>query len=151
MLEYLECGGLEDVRDKESVSLVDGRRFIIAESDGKCRLTMGGDVVDLDEPGVEKFRRDKDDRPKEQTIKVRHLGELEITKFKVAETMILQQIWDRAYVELSFACDARDVFQADMKSDPVCLMEHLHLTLKEAQNRELCGRNFEIAARTGGA
>ncbi|WOS66964.1 MULTISPECIES: multiubiquitin domain-containing protein [Sinorhizobium] len=184
---------LEDVRAVESVSLAEGCRFIVAQSDRSYRLAMDGnpldwpsrfitaatlrklsgvdpnkviflentnepdrllaedDLVDLDEPAVEKFRSGKDDRPREQNVHVKHLGELETATFKVAETATLQHIWDRAYIELEVAREPRDVFQAEVNMQPVSLMEHLELSLVEAQRRELCKRKFEIAARTGGA
>lgn len=184
---------LEDVRAVESVSLAEGRQFIVAQSDRSYRLAMDGnpldwpgrfitaatlrklsgidprkviflemtnepdrllaedDLVDLDEPAVEKFRSGRDDRPREQNVHVKHLGELETATFKVAENATLQHIWDMAYIELEVARDPRDVFQAEVSGRPVSLMEHLDLPLAEAQSRELCKRKFEIAARTGGA
>jgi hypothetical protein len=87
----------------------------------------------------------------EQNVQVKHLGELETVTFKVAETVTLQHIWDRAYDELHVARDARDIFQAEVQGHPVNLMDHLSLSLIEAQNRDLCKKKFEIAARTGGA
>jgi hypothetical protein len=184
---------IEDVRAAESVSLEDGRRFIIAQSDRSYRLSMDGDVldwpnrfitaatlrrlagvavskviylektnepdrllaedemVDLDEPGVERFRQGESGCPKEQNVQIKHLGELESVPVKVAETVTLQHIWDRAYDELHVARDPRDVFLAEVHDRSVSLMDHLSLTLVEAQNRELCKKKFEIAARTGGA
>lgn len=184
---------LEDVRTVESVSLVDGRRFIIAESDRSYRLAMDGEtldwpnrfitaatirklagvpndkavylehadtanrllaedeIVDLAEPGVERFRRGTGNHPKEQTVHVKHLGELESASFKVAEAMTLQAIWDRAYQEIEVARDPRDVFQSEVQGQPVNLMDYLELSLIEAQSRELCMKKFEIAPRTGGA
>lgn len=192
VLQWLDDGDLEDVRENESVSLEDGRRFIVAESDRSYRLTMDGEivdwparfitaatlrkltnvkadrviyfektdeadellaeneVVDLELPGVEKFRQGKD-RPKEQKVDIKHLGELETASFKIAETASLQEVWDRAYAELEIARDPRDVFQADLMGEPIDLMDHLQLSLKAAQEQNLCKRKFEIAARTGGA
>lgn len=193
VLHLRDDGQVEDVRSVESVSLDEGRRFVVAESDGSRRLAMNGqaidwpsrfitaatlrkvtnvaagkviylelkdepdrllaedDIVDLDEPGIEKFREGKDDRPKEQNVQVKHLGELETAVFRTPETATLQQIWDRAYVELDVPRDERDIFQAEVRGQPVSLMDHLGLTLVEAQDRDLCRKKFEIAARTGGA
>lgn len=192
VLQLRDDEQLEDVRAVESVSLSDGRRFIIAESDRSFRFALNGaamdwpgrfitaptlrklggisddkviyleksdepdrllaedDIVDLDEPGVESFREGKD-RSKEQTVHVKHLGELETATFKVAETATLQGIWDRAYAELDSSRDQRDVLQAVVNGQPVNLMDHLNLSLIEAQNMDLCKKKFEIAARTGGA
>lgn len=114
-------------------------------------LLAEDEIVDLAEPGVESFRRGTDNRPKEQTVHVKHIGELESVSFKVAETATLQSIWDRAYQELDKARDERDVFQAEVNGKPLNLMDHLGLTLVEAQSHELCKKKFEIVARTGGA
>ncbi|WP_165417465.1 multiubiquitin domain-containing protein [Rhizobium ruizarguesonis] len=122
----------------------------LEKSDEADRLLAEDDIVDLDEPGVESFREGKD-RSKEQTVHVKHLGELETATFKVAETATLQGIWDRAYAELDSSRDPRDVLQAVVNGQPVNLMDHLNLSLIEAQNMDLCKKKFEIAARTGGA
>lgn len=85
-------------------------------------------------------------------VSFRHLAEHEKAKFDVDGSLTLQQVWDQAYVELEIARGERDVLQAPGKHDnPISLMEHLGLTLDEARDRELCDREFEIAARTGGA
>ncbi|UWU20944.1 multiubiquitin domain-containing protein [Rhizobium sp. CB3060] len=134
------------------LSGVDPNKVIFFEkTDESDHLLAEDDLIDLDESAVEKFRSGKDDRPREQNVHVKHLGELETATFKVAETATLQHIWDRAYIELEVARDPRDVFQAEVNKQPVSLMEHLELSLVEAQRRELCKRKFEIAARTGGA
>jgi len=109
------------------------------------------DLIDLDKPGVERFKTRKGTPNKKQNVHVKHLGELETVKFKVTNTTTLQQIWDRAYIELDISHDARDVFQADIRGGSVSLMEHLGLSLVEAQRRGLCDKKFEISARTGGA
>lgn len=130
---------------------LDSKKVVYLEkADEPDRLLAEDELVDLDQPGVEKFRSGKD-RPKEQNVHVKHLGELETATFKVAETATLQEIWDKAYSELDVAKDARDVFQAEVNGQPVSLMDHLGFSLIDAQARDLCKRKFEIAARTGGA
>ena len=88
---------------------------------------------------------------KEQNLHVKHLGELETATFKALETVTLQHIWDAAYAQLQIVRDPRDVFQAELRGQPVNLMDHLNLSLIDAQTRDLCAKKFEIAARTGGA
>ena len=81
-----------------------------------------------------------------------HLGEREKANFKVAPADTLQAIWDLAYDELDVAKDQRDILQAPRPgSNPVSLMDHLALSLANAQTQGLCDTHFEIAARTGGA
>ena len=87
----------------------------------------------------------------EVSVHVKHLGEHEKVSFKVGLSQTLQQIWDEAYKELEIAKSDRDVFQAPHKPNPIDLMPHITLTLKEAQTRDLCKHDFEIAAGTGGA
>lgn len=97
---------------------------------------------------------DEDDDDGDVTVRFRHLAEHEKAKFKVDRDMTLEAIWNQAYREFDPELERgeRDVLQAPQASGPpVSLMEHLGLTLKQAQHRELCDRNFEIAARTGGA
>jgi hypothetical protein len=88
------------------------------------------------------------------TVRFRHLAEHEKAKFKVDEDVTLEAIWNQAYREFDPELERgeRDVLQAPQASGtPVSLMEHLGLTLKQARHRDLCDRDFEIAARTGGA
>ena len=97
---------------------------------------------------VIKMPKDKDD----VKVSFRHLAEHEKAKFDVDGGLTLQAIWDQAYIELEIDRGERDVLQAPGKHDnPVSLMEHLGVTLDDARARELCDRDFEIAARTGGA
>ncbi len=85
-------------------------------------------------------------------VRFRHLAEHEKVTFSVDKDMTLQAIWDQAYAELKIKHDDRDVLQAPVEGgNPVSLMEHLALTLKQARHQRLCDRDFEIAARTGGA
>jgi hypothetical protein len=96
--------------------------------------------------------KDHDDDEDDVKVRFRHLAEHEKVKFDADEDLSLQAIWDEAYVELEIARGERDVLQAPgPHGNPVSLMEHLALTLKQARRRELCDRDFEIAARTGGA
>lgn len=89
---------------------------------------------------------------KEENVRFTHLGEREKANFKVGFDRTLQSIWDQAYDELTVAKKDRDVLQAPSKTgNPVSLMEYLSLTLEQAQARELCDKDFEIAAGTGGA
>jgi hypothetical protein len=88
---------------------------------------------------------------REINVHVTHLGEHEKENFKVELHATLQQIWDRAYQELKIEKAGRDVFQAPGKPNPIDLMPYLGLTLEEAQRQELCKKDFEIAAGTGGA
>lgn len=91
-------------------------------------------------------------REREETVHVKHLGEHEKVNFKVALSRTLQEIWDRAYVELEIPRQERDVFQAPQKKDnPKDLTPHLGLTLETAQTQNICDKDFEIAAGTGGA
>lgn len=136
---------------RKLAGIPDDKVVFLEKTDEADRLLAEDEIVDLNEPGVERFRRGKDNRPKEQTVRIRHLGELETASFKTPETATLQSIWDRAYAELDVGRDARDVFQAEVNGQPVDLMDHLGLSLVEAQNRNLCKKKFEIAARTGGA
>jgi hypothetical protein len=89
--------------------------------------------------------------PKEQNVQVKHLGEMEVANFKVVETVTLQGIWDEAYVKLDVQKADRDVFQAEFHGNTVSMMDHLGLTLAQAQQQNLCDKKFEIAVRTGGA
>ncbi|ESZ03490.1 hypothetical protein X735_33115 [Mesorhizobium sp. L2C085B000] len=109
------------------------------------------DVIDLDEDGVESFKAGKLAGPKKQTVRVKHLGELETVRFKVESGTTLLSIWDRAYEELDVMRNERDVFQAETDVGTVSLMDHLGLPLETAQQEGLCDKKFEIAARTGGA
>ncbi len=89
---------------------------------------------------------------KEEQVHFTHLSEREKANFKVKSDRTLQSIWDEAYRELDVAKTDRDVLQAPRKKgNPVSLMGHLGLTLDEAQGRDLCEKDFEIAAGTGGA
>lgn len=90
--------------------------------------------------------------PKEMTVHFLHLGDREKANFKVAIDRTLQSIWDQAYVEMEVTKTDRDVLQAPAKKgNPVSLMDHLSLTLAQAQQAKLCDKDFEIAAGTGGA
>ncbi len=90
--------------------------------------------------------------PKEDMVHFLHLGEREKANFKVAVDRTLQSIWEQAYGELEVAKTERDVLQAAAKKgNPVSLMDHLSLTLEQAQRAALCDKEFEIAAGTGGA
>lgn len=100
------------------------------------------------ERGAEKGGKGK---PDEVTIHVRHLGEHEKETFKAALSWTLQALWDRAYEELTITKSERDVLQAPSKPNPIDLMPHLGLTFAAARAQNLCDRDFEIAAGTGGA
>ncbi len=92
------------------------------------------------------------DHDREMTVHVKHLGEHAKENFKILPGATLQQLWDKAYDELGIARQERDVLQAPRKTgNPVDLTPHLGLSLVEAQAQELCGKDFEIAAGTGGA
>lgn len=81
-----------------------------------------------------------------------HLADREKATFPVNLEDSLKAIWDLAYKKLEVAPAERDILQATHKQGPpTSLMDHLSLTLQDAQRRELCDVNFEIAARTGGA
>ncbi|WP_434732988.1 multiubiquitin domain-containing protein [Rhizobium sp. YTUHZ044] len=108
-------------------------------------------LIDLDEAGVESFKPGKLVGPKKQTVRVKHLGELETARFKVDGSTTLAELWDQAYRELEVTRTERDVLQADTAGGPVSLMDHLSLSLEAAQRQGLCDKKFEIAARTGGA
>ena len=98
----------------------------------------------------EKGRRGDNDRL--VTVKFKHLAEHERANFKASLDETLQAIWERAYGELEIARGERDVLQAPGKHDnPTNLMPHLGLTLSQAQQQDLCDRDFEIASETGGA
>lgn len=84
-------------------------------------------------------------------VHVRHIGEHEKASFEVPLTITLQALWDRSYKELGIKKNDRDVFQAPHRPNPIDLTPHLGLTLAEAQRRDLCKDDFEIAAGTGGA
>ena len=104
---------------------------------------------DLEEATRDDTHRDGDDDVK---VRFRHLAEHESINFRVDVDATLQTIWDRAYVELGVERGERDVLQAPRPGgNPVSLMEHLDLSLEAARRRELCDKEFEIAARTGGA
>lgn len=93
-----------------------------------------------------------DHGPKQDTVHFLHLGEREKANFKVAVDRTLQSIWDQSYDELKVAKTDRDVLQAPAKKgNPLSLMNHLSLTLEQAQQAALCDKDFEIAAGTGGA
>lgn len=88
----------------------------------------------------------------EENIHFVHLGEREKANFRVGFDRTLQSIWDQAYEELKVAKTDRDVLQAPQKQgNPVSLMQHLSLNLRQAQEQGLCDKDFEIAAGTGGA
>ena len=87
----------------------------------------------------------------EQTVHFRHLGEHESANFRVNEQSSLQAIWEQSYHELKIDRDPRDILQAPHAQNPQSLMEHLSLSLADAQEKGLCNNKFEIAARTGGA
>lgn len=90
----------------------------------------------------------------EVSVRFTHLVEREKAKFDVDPERTLQSIWNQSYDELEVAKTDRDVLQAPAKhkhDNPVSLMDHLSLSLREAQRRELCDDEFEIAAGTGGA
>ncbi|WP_157959868.1 multiubiquitin domain-containing protein [Devosia submarina] len=108
-------------------------------------------LIDLDEAGVESFKPGKLAGPKKQTVRVKHLGELETARLKVEASITLATLWEQAYRELEVTRTERDVLQADTAAGPVSLMDHLSLTLEAAQQQGLCDKKFEIAARTGGA
>jgi hypothetical protein len=91
------------------------------------------------------------DKPDEVTVHVRHLGEHEKESFKAELGWTLQQLWDRAYEELAIAKSDRDVLKAPSKPNPIDLMPHLGQTFQAARAQNLCDREFEIAAGTGGA
>jgi hypothetical protein len=81
-----------------------------------------------------------------------HLADREKATFPVNREDSLKAIWDLAYKKLDVAPGERDILQATHnQGTPTSLMDYLSLTLKDAQHRELCDVNFEIAARTGGA
>lgn len=129
----------------------DDKVILLEKVDEPDQMLEDDDLIDLNESGVERFKTRKGVPTKKQNVQVKHLGELETAKFKVAETSTIQQIWERAYIELEIGHDDRDVFQADVRGGSVSLMDHLGLTLIEAQRRGLCDKKFEISARTGGA
>lgn len=124
--------------------LGDDKVILLEKVDEADQVIEDDDLIDLNEPGVERFKTRKGTPIKKQNVQVKHLGELETAKFKVAETSTIQQIWDRAYIELEIGQDARDVFQADVRGGSVSLMDHLGLTLIAAQRRGLCAKKFEI-------
>lgn len=106
------------------------------------------EIVAAAEHGGKKDR----DLDRDVPVHVTHLGEHEKATFKVRRSLTLQQIWDRAYQELTIAKQERDVFQAPRKKDnPRDLTPFLSLTLEAAQAQEVCEDDFEIAAGTGGA
>jgi uncharacterized membrane protein YqiK len=106
--------------------------------------------ADLEEALSEGHGR-KPDRD-EVEVHFTHLGEREKAHFDVRVERSLQSIWDESYQKLEIAKGERDVLQAVHKAgNPTSLMEHLSLSLEEAQRQELCGVRFEIAAATGGA
>lgn len=126
-------------------------RALRAEADA---LDAKADTEVLEaERDLEKAKgHDGDENDDDVKVRFRHLAEHEKAKFSVDEDMTLQAIWDQAYDELEIERDERDVLQAPVEGgNPVSLMEHLALTLKQARHRDLCKRDFEIAARTGGA
>lgn len=96
----------------------------------------------------------KDRKPRDVQVHFKHLGERERANFKVATDRTLQSIWDEAYGELKVEKTERDVLQAPAdkkRENPVSLMDHLGLSLEQAQAQGLCDKEFEIAAGTGGA
>lgn len=86
-------------------------------------------------------------------VRFTHLGEREKEHLDVDPDRTLQSIWDQAYAELGVGRTDRDMLQAPARKNgnPVSLMEHLGLSLREARSRGLCDEEFEVAAGTGGA
>ncbi len=85
------------------------------------------------------------------TVHVVHVNEVEKTSFEEKLTATLQQVWDKAYVELKIPHKPKDVFQT-AGEQPKSLMSHLGLTLEQAHKQrvieDFC---FGIASETGGA
>jgi tRNA/tmRNA/rRNA uracil-C5-methylase (TrmA/RlmC/RlmD family) len=84
-------------------------------------------------------------------VHVIHVNEVEKASFKEKLTATLQQIWDKAYVELKIQRKPKDVFQT-AGEHPKSLMSYLGLTLEQAREQKViedfC---FGIASETGGA
>lgn len=109
------------------------------------------DTVDDHDAAGKKGGKHEDDKKGTQ-VHFRHLGERETANFRVDPRVTLKEMWDTAYTELEIERDERDILQAPRPGgNPMSLMEHLSLSLDEAQDRDLCETRFEIAARTGGA
>jgi hypothetical protein len=84
-------------------------------------------------------------------LHVVHVNEVEKASFKEMLSEMLQQVWDKSYVELKIPRKPKDVFQTGGKH-PKSLMSYLGLTLEQARHQKViedfC---FGIASETGGA
>ena len=80
-----------------------------------------------------------------------HVNEVEKASFKERLTATLQQVWDKAYVDLKIQRKPKDVFQT-AGEHPKSLMSYLGLTLKQAREQKVIEDfRFGIASETGGA
>jgi dGTP triphosphohydrolase len=84
-------------------------------------------------------------------VHVVHVNEVEKASFKEKLTATLQQVWDKAYVELKIQRKPKDVFQT-AGQHPKSLMSYLGLTLKQAREQKVVEDfRFGIVSETGGA
>jgi len=82
-------------------------------------------------------------------VEVEDLHTNEEVKFHAEWTDTVQQVWDKAYVELGEARRETDVFEC---KDGQSLMDSLNLTLEQLRERHTCqNRKFQIRGGTGGA
>jgi ferredoxin-NADP reductase len=85
------------------------------------------------------------------TVHVVHVNEAEKASFEEPVTRTLQQVWDEAYVKMTITRNPNDVFQTG-GHNPVSLMVHLGLSLKQAKDQGvITDYKFGIASATGGA